>query len=123
MSIDETPAIDSQRPPVGNLTDFVIGVDETNRLDIEVSIRASGKVIVFHSHKFKTPIAWFEFDLNSKQLDFVLEDGAVRDIGLPLSGDVAKHMQNAHQILTVLMDPETGEAEEGNYIPLILHRD
>jgi hypothetical protein len=43
----------TERPPVGNLTDFVVGINETNRLDIEVAIKQSGKVVVFHSHPFK----------------------------------------------------------------------
>ncbi|MCK5285380.1 MAG: hypothetical protein KAJ86_07330 [Alphaproteobacteria bacterium] len=108
--------------PVGNLTDFVEGIDETNRLDIEVAIKEDGHVIVFHSHRFKSDISWFEFDLGENKLDFVLEDGDLRDIGLPLTNDVAKHMQNSHQILTILMDPKTGEATEGRYVPLIIHR-
>lgn len=112
----------TERPPVGNLTDFVVGINETNRLDIEVAIKQSGKVVVFHSHPFKKEVSWFEFDLATNKLDFVIDNGEVRDIGLPLTQDVAKHMQNAHQILMVLMDPKTGEASNGNYVPLIIHR-
>jgi hypothetical protein len=120
--MNETPAEYTERPPVGNLTDFVIGIDETNRLDIEVSVKQSGNVIVFHSHPFKQPIAWFEFDLTTNKLDFVLDSGDVRDFGFPLKPGVAKHMQNTHQILMVQMDPKTGEAQKGNYVPLIVHR-
>lgn len=112
----------SDSPPAGNLTDFVIGADDDNPLHIEVAIKEDGKVVVFHDKPFKMEISWFEFDLNSNNLDFVLDDGEIRDIGLPLTQDVAKHMQNSHQILTVLMDPHTGEAELGTYIPLILHQ-
>lgn len=118
----EVPSTYTERPPVGNLTDFVVGIDETNRLDIEVAIKESGNVIVFHSHPFKKEVSWFEFDLKTNKLDFVLDSGDVRDIGLPLRQEVAKHMQNSHQILMVLMDPKTGEAQKGNYIPLIIHQ-
>lgn len=106
----------------GSLRDFVDGIDDKTRLDIEVAIKEDGHVVVFHSHPFRNGISWFEFNLTTNTLDFILEDGNVRDIGLPLTGDVAKHMHNTHQILTVLMDPETGEAKEGHYIPLIIHR-
>ena len=112
----------SERPPVGNLTDFVYGITDHNRLDIEVAIKADGRVVVFHSHPFKKDVSWFEFDLNSNKLDFIFDDGEIRDIGLPLSKNVAKYMQNSHQILMVLLDLETGEAKEGNYVPLIIHR-
>lgn len=118
---DEQPQI-SDRPPVGNLTDFVYGVDENHRLNIEVAVNEKGKVVVFHNRPFKRDVSWFEFDLGTNKLDFILDDGDVRDTGLPLGRDVAKYMQNSHQILMVLLDDETGEAKEGNYIPLIIHR-
>lgn len=119
MTEQQTPQ--TERPPVGNLTDFVVGINEHNRLDIEVAIKEGGHVVVFHSHPFKKEVSWFEFDLRTNKLDFILDNGEVRDIGLPLRQNVAKHMQNAHQILMVLMDPKTGEAEKGHYVPLIIH--
>ena len=116
----DTPDI-PERPPVGNLTDFVTGCDDDNPLDIEISINDEGAVIVFHDKPFKNALSWFEFDLNSSTLDFVLDDGDIRDAGLPLVPEIAKYMQNSHQILTVLLDDKTGEAKEGRYIPLIIH--
>lgn len=116
---DHTPLL---RPPVGNLTDFVEGVDENNPLNIEVSVDNKGKVVLFHDRRFINDVSWFEFDLGSYKLDFVLDDGEVRDAGLPLTKDVAKYMQNSHQILMVLMDIKTGQATKGNYVPLIIHR-
>lgn len=106
----------------GHLTDFVENIGKEERLDIEVAIKEDGHVVVFHSHAFKGDISWFEFDLDTNKLDFVLDDGNVRDIGLPLSDSVAKHMQNAHQVLMIWMNPETGEANQGRYVPLIIHR-
>ena len=120
--VTHTNTENGERPPVGNLTDFVYGINEHNRLDIEVAIKEDGRVVIFHSHPFKNDVAWFEFDLQTNKLDFVLDDGDIRDIGLPLLNNVAKHMQNSHQILMVLLDPETGEAKEGNYVPLIIHK-
>ncbi len=112
----------SETPPVGNLTDFVEGVDKKNPLDIEVAVNEQGKVVVFHNRKFKQPVSWFEFDLGTYKLDFILDDGKMRDAGLPLTQNVAKYMQNAHQILMVFIDNDTGEATEGHYVPLILHK-
>ncbi len=118
----EAPKHTPDRPPVGNLTDFVIGKAGDERLDIQVAIQNDGRVVVFHSHAFRGDVSWFEFNLTTNKLDFILDDGDIRDIGLPLTQDVAKHMQNSHQILMVLMDPKTGEAKEGNYVPLVIHR-
>jgi len=112
----------SERPPVGNLTDFVHDVDETHHLDIEVAVNEKGKVVVFHNRIFKKEIGWFEFDLGTNRLGFIFDDGDTRDAGLPLSQTVAKYMQNSHQILMVHLDDITGEATAGHYIPLIIHR-
>jgi hypothetical protein len=111
-----------ERPLVGKLIDFVNDVDENNHLEIEVAIKEDGKVVVFHNRTFKKEIAWFEFDLETNKLDFVLDDGDIRDVGVSLHDAVAKHMQNSHQILTVFLDNDSGDAVEGNYIPLIIHR-
>lgn len=119
---NQTTAEGPQDRKVGNLTDFVYGTDGTGFLDIEVAVNEKGKVVLFHNRPFKHDIAWFEFDLGTNKLDFVLDDGDIRDAGLPLGQDVAKYMQNSHQILMVLLNDETGEAKEGNYIPLIIHK-
>lgn len=109
------------RPPVESIRDFVdCGKDDY--VDLEVAIKEDGHVIIFHSHPFKKSLSWMEFDLETNKLDFILDDGDVRDVGMPLSAGVSKHMQNSSQILMVLMDPKTGEATQGNYIPLIIHR-
>lgn len=113
---------EDNRPPVGNLTDFVIGVDKNNPLDIEVSVNEDGNVIVFHNKEFKSPLSWYEYDLDKSKLDFVMDNGDIRDAGMPLAREISKHMQNAHQILTILLDDETGQAKQGTYIPLIVHR-
>ena len=40
----------SERPPVGNLTDFVYGVSHENPLDVEIAVDAQGKIVIFHEN-------------------------------------------------------------------------
>ena len=108
---------------VGNLTDFVYGVTDESPFKVEVAINEDGRVILFHNKVFKNDLSWLEFDLGTSKLDFILDGGHVRDFGMPLDRSVSKHMHNTHQVLTVLLDEATGDAKEGIYIPLILHRD
>jgi len=119
---EETQHEISDRPPVGTLVDFVYGVDDDNPLDIEVAVNEEGRVVIFHDKPFKVDLSWFEYDLETSKLDFVLDDGEIRDAGMRIAPQISKHMQNTHQILTILMDDSTGEPKEGKYIPLILHR-
>lgn len=109
-------------PRYGDLTDFVYGCEDGSRLDIHVAVKEDGKCAIFHNKPFRNDLSWLEFDLDTYRLDFVLDNGEIRDAGLPLSKDVSKNMQNSHQVLMVLLDDETGEAKEGHYVPLILHR-
>lgn len=110
------------RPPVGNLTDFVDGIDDKKHLHIEVAINDDGRVIVFYDKPWKQELSWFEYDTEQRRLSFIFQDGDIRDAGLPLEKTIAKHMHNTQQILTVLMDDETGEARDGHYVPLIIHQ-
>ena len=116
-----SPTKTTDQNPTGNLTDFVYGASEDSKLEIDVAIKEDGRCVVFHNKPFKDDVSWFEFNLETNKLDFILEDGDIRDIGLPLSQGVVKHMQNSHQILMVLLDDDTGEAKEGHYVPLIIH--
>lgn len=107
--------------PVGNLSDFVYGVTEDSKLELEVAVDDTGKCLIFYNKPFKNDVSWLEFDLDTCRLSFVLDSGDVRNIGIPLSPGVSKNMQNSHQVLMILMDDETGLSKEGRYIPLILH--
>ena len=120
--MNDSPPEDLGKKPVGNLTDFVTGVDDTNPLDVQIAVDDNGRVVVFHDKPFKGELSWFEYDLGENRLDFVMDNGDVRDIGRSLSPQISKHMQNTHQILTVLMDDKTGDPTKGVYVPLILHQ-
>lgn len=110
-----------QKGTAGNISDFAEGVSEANPLYIEVAVNDIGKVIVYHDKIFKSDIAWFEFDLGTNKLDFIMDDGDVRDIGMSLKNDLAKNMHNSHQVYLVLIDKKTKEQKNGHYVPLIIH--
>ncbi len=121
-TISSDHASTEQKPPVGNLTDFVYGADANNPLYIEVAVNEVGKVVVFHDKPFRTEVSWYEFDLETSKLSFIMDGGEIRETGMKLAPEMAKNMQNSHQILMVLLDNDTGEAKEGNYVPLIIHK-
>ncbi|MBI1301374.1 MAG: hypothetical protein GC137_06915 [Alphaproteobacteria bacterium] len=108
-------------PKSGNLTDFVYGATEENKLQIEVAVKEDGRCAIFHNKPFRNELSWLEFDLDTCRLNFVLDDGEIRDLGMQLTKDMSKNMQNTHQMLMVLMDDQTGDAKEGIYVPLIIH--
>ncbi len=111
-----------QRKDVNTLVDLVTGVEEGNPLHLEVAVDDGGRVIVFHDKPFRSDIKIFEYDLNTNTLDFIMDDDEKRDLGFALKPEIAKYMQNAHQILTILLNDGTGEGVAGKYIPIIIHR-
>jgi hypothetical protein len=121
-AMTEAPTAKTGKAKVGNLVDYVEGVAPDNPLHVEVGLTPDARVIVFHDKHFTHEVSWFEYDLAKNKLDFVMDGGETRDFGLPLHPQIAKNMQNTHQILMVLLDDKTGEATEGNYVPLIIHQ-
>lgn len=104
--------------PAENIDEF-----QDKSYSFELFVNEDQKVYVFHNKPLKNELSWLEFDLGSGRLEFVMADGDMRDIGVQVPQSMAKNMQNAHQILMVLTDEVTGEALEGEYFPLILHRE
>ena len=122
QGMSETPQ-KAERAPVGTLVDFVDGVEKDNPLDLEIALNEDGRVIVFHDKPFNRELSWFEYDLKQSRLDFVLDNGDVRNAGMRIAPQISKYMQNTYQILTILMDDKTGEARSGRYVALIVHQD
>lgn len=89
----------------------------------ELAVNEEAKAFVFYNKPLENKLSWLEFDLGTNKLDFVMEDGDLRDFGMPVHPDLAKHMQNAHQVFMVQIDEESGDALEGEYFPLILHKE
>jgi hypothetical protein len=112
-----TPMTSKQSPKE---TELNAGSDGDMKVELVVNERA--EAIIFHDKPFKKTLSWLEFDLDSNKLDFIMNDGDLRNFGIPVHPDLSKYMQNAFQVLMVLMDDKTGEPEEGNYFPLIIHR-
>jgi len=103
------------------LVDYTEGVTDDNPLNINLSVEDNNhKVILFHNKTFTHPINHFEYCSGNREFFFVMQDGNKIFIGHPLSLSLSRHIQNAHQILTVHMDDKTGQAVRGEYIPVLL---
>jgi hypothetical protein len=89
---------------------------------VELFVNDKAEAFVFHNKAFRKKISWLEFDLDGSKLDFIMNDGDIRNFGIPVDPRLSKHLQNAFQVLMVLMDEKTGQPIEGDYYPLIIHR-
>lgn len=105
-------------------TDPAIFASEIDDPDfkLNLAVNEQARVVIFHNKPFRMKLSWLEFDLNKNRLDFVMNDGSIRNFGIPVSPDLSKYIQNAFQVLMVLLDEKTGEPEGGTYFPVIIHR-
>lgn len=96
------------------------GKDGDMKVELVVNDRAEAAVL--HNKPFTKKLSWLEFDLDSNRLDFVMNDGDIRNFGIPVHPNLAKYMQNAFQVLMVEVDEKTGNRDKEHYMPLIIHR-
>ncbi len=89
---------------------------------INLAINDQARVVLFHNKNFRKKLSWLEFNLSTNRLDFVMNDGDVRNFGIAVAPDLSKYMQNAFQVLMILTDDKNGEHTGGCYYPLIIHR-
>lgn len=89
---------------------------------VEIAVNDEGRVVVYHNKEFQKKLSWLEFDLASNKLDFVTDDGDLRDFGMPVDPRLAKNMQNTYQVEMVLMNMKEKKREKTEYCPLIVHR-
>jgi hypothetical protein len=100
---------------------FVSEVDDPD-FKLNLAVNDQARVVIFHNKPFRSKVALLQFDLNKNRLDFIMQDGAALNFGVPVAPDLSKYMQNAFQVLMVLMDEKSGSPEGGTYYPIIIHR-
>lgn len=98
------------------------GIHPDEKIRVELVVNDRAEAMIFHNKPFSQALSWFEYDMDQKKLDFVMEDGDIKDFGIPVNPELEKFMDNAFNILMVLTDDKTGEPKEGDYYPLIIHR-
>ena len=77
------------------------------------------EVCVFHDRPFSKTLSWLEYDMGTSRLDFILEDGDIRNFGIPIDKAFGRYLQNMQSISVIL---RKGNAMvDGETYPLILH--
>ena len=89
---------------------------------VDLVVNEGARVAVFHNKPFRKNLSWLEFDMNELKLEFVMDDGGTRHFGTSIPERFIQEMQNAHQVLMVLMDEAAGEPVASGFFPLIVHR-
>ncbi len=91
-------------------------------MKVELYVNDRAEAFIFHDKPFTKQLSWLEYDLDEDKMDFVMNDGDVRNFGIPVDPKLKKYLQNSFQILMVQMDDKSGDPVEGDYFPIIIHR-
>lgn len=78
-------------------------------------------ICVFHDKPFTRTLSWVEYDQKTNRVDFILEDGDIRNFGIPVDPRLRAYFHNAYVISIIQMNPTTKKVENGMDIPLIIH--
>lgn len=88
-------------------------------MDIYCLIGDGPTLCIFHTKPFTKTLSWIEYDIESSRLDFVLEDGDIRNFGIEIDRKFAAYIKNTFTVPVVLR--QNGRAVDGYEYPLIQH--
>lgn len=96
-----------------------VNADMGMNLDLIVSDRA--EICVFHDKPFSKILSWLEYDSRTNRVDFIMEDGDIRNFGIPVEAKLRPYFHNAYVVNIVEMNPTTKKVVGGMELPLIIH--
>lgn len=95
-------------------------VPEMNMV-IDYFVSELSEVCVFHDKPFSKTLSWIEYNLDDCRLDFIMEDGDIRNFGIPVDGQLKPYFQNTHIVNVIQLNPENLQVVDGVELPLIVH--
>ncbi len=108
-------ATEQNRGPVSTSHSYNDAMD----MDIYCIIGDGPTVCIFHTLPFNNTLSWVEYDITGSRLDFIMEDGEIRNFGIPIDRKFSAYIKNTYTVPVVLR--QNGEAVAGYEYPLIQH--
>ncbi len=120
----ETPERQFYRDDAENAFRFemppVIKDRKGNPLQLELAIKVTSQIFVYHYEEWEKDPDYFEYNLKTGRMTIVLQGGERRDIGDPIDLTYAKYIQNAYQVYVVHREKGTETMIGGAPYPIIL---
>lgn len=88
---------------------------------VDLFIGNDAEVCVFHDKPFTKTLSWIEYDTRTSRIDFIMEDGDIRNFGIDVERRLNPYFQNAHIVSIIQRNPITKKVENGMDLPLIIH--
>lgn len=88
-------------------------------LAITVYVTDKSEVCFFHDKPFSQPLSWLEYNPDTGIVEFVMEDGDVRNYGIPLPLEYRPAVVSSKIAYVIHKNPETRKVLGGKDLPLI----
>lgn len=88
---------------------------------VDMFISDESEVCILHDKPFTKTLSWIEYDTQTSKVEFILEDGDIRNFGIPIDRKYRAYFHNTHIVNLLQWNPATKEVESGMELPLIVH--
>ena len=75
-------------------------------MSINIGINGEGRLLVLHEKNFQSPVIQLEYQRDNGHLGFMMEDGTVRDFGMPVPPSIQNSLAKAEQAHLLLVENE-----------------
>lgn len=104
-------------PIAGSRTSFP---DSGMNIDYFVTERV--EVCVMHDRPFDKALSWIEYDMTTSRLELIMEDGDIRNYGIPVSPKLKPYFMNTSIVYVIQLNAQERSAENTQELPLIMHQ-
>lgn len=91
-------------------------------LDIRMGLANDGFIYIYHDRPFMKELSWLEYNMDTDSIDFIMDDGDIRNYGIPVDKKYNPYLQNMHTIGVILVKDMTTFLS-GEILPLIVRKD
>lgn len=88
-------------------------------MELDLYVHDVGDVNIFHNKPFEKALSWLEYDTTTSKIDFIMEDGDIRNFGFPIDPKFKAYLQNTQFISVVRFHGDIPVDEL--QLPLITH--
>jgi hypothetical protein len=90
-------------------------------MNIDYFVTNDVEVCVMHDRPFAKTLSWVEYDIASSRLDLIMEDGDIRNFGIPVAPHLKAYFMNTQTVYVIQLNLEDHAAEATLELPLIVH--
>jgi hypothetical protein len=90
---------------------------------VKLFVTSEGELCIFHDRPFSKDLSWLEYDARSHMVDFVMDDGDLRNFGIEVPHRLRYYFHKQHRVSVIQLNPSSKKVENAIDAALILHEE